>query len=72
MFSGEITGYDAPSRIKRHTISGFPFPIINPLSKPNFGGFSLHWFPKRLTKSQRSKKDFFDDTQPEKNFFQKL
>ena len=51
LFLGTITGYDAPdapSRIKRHDISSFPVPIINPTSKPNFGGWSLNSLPNFL------------------------
>ena len=69
LFLGTITGYDAPdapSRIKRHDISRFPVPIINPTSKPNFGGWSLPWFPVDVTSSQQGKQDLVDDFEPVK------
>jgi len=55
-----IKSYDVPrvpQRIKRHTLFGFAYPIINPPKIPNSGGFSLPWFPGKSTKFDEGCKD---------------
>ena len=67
---GTIKSYDVPrvpQRIKRHTLFGFAYPIINPPKIPNSGGFSLPWFPGKSTKFDDGKQNLVDNFEPVKN-----
>ena len=68
---GTISGYDVPSdtsgRIKRHTISGFPYPMINLHKVQTPGMLSLSWFPGNPTEFDEGKQNLVDDFEVVKN-----